>query len=373
MTNRARRYSSDQVADGGTADARLTDELDGTYSENVRARLEGWTGSAFIKVAVDSAGAIQTSGSTAAASGGTVIQGAGGTSAWKVDGSATTQPVSGTVTANAGTGPFPVSDNGGSITVDAPVATPVYARLSDGGAALIGQKAMSASLPVAIASDQAAVPISGAISVSASTVPVTDNGGSLTVDAPVGTPVFARLSDGAAALVGQKAMTASLPVAIASDQAAVPASQSGTWTVQPGNTPNTTAWKVDGSAVTQPVQEIPASSIVTAVSSAAGAAITLSIASVASQFHYISAIQIVAYNTAARTGGVTPVTVTTSNLTGSPAFTFGSAGAVGATEIQSLQISDCVKSAVAATATTIVCPATTSVIWRIIVVYRAGA
>ncbi len=34
---------------------------------------------------------------------------------------------------------------------------------------------------------------------------------------------------------------------------AIPASQSGTWTVQPGNTANTTAWKVDGSAVTQPV------------------------------------------------------------------------------------------------------------------------
>ena len=33
----------------------------------------------------------------------------------------------------------------------------------------------------------------------------------------------------------------------------VPVSQSGTWTVQPGNTANTTAWKVDGSAVTQPV------------------------------------------------------------------------------------------------------------------------
>lgn len=31
-------------------------------------------------------------------------------------------------------------------------------------------------------------------------IPMTDNGGSLTVDAPVGTPVFARLSDGAAAL-----------------------------------------------------------------------------------------------------------------------------------------------------------------------------
>lgn len=34
---------------------------------------------------------------------------------------------------------------------------------------------------------------------------------------------------------------------------AIAATQSGTWTVQPGNTANTTAWKVDGSAVTQPV------------------------------------------------------------------------------------------------------------------------
>ena len=33
----------------------------------------------------------------------------------------------------------------------------------------------------------------------------------------------------------------------------VTADQGGTWTVQPGNTANTTAWKVDGSAVTQPV------------------------------------------------------------------------------------------------------------------------
>lgn len=33
----------------------------------------------------------------------------------------------------------------------------------------------------------------------------------------------------------------------------VQSAQSGTWTVQPGNTANTTAWKVDGSAVTQPI------------------------------------------------------------------------------------------------------------------------
>lgn len=65
---------------------------------------------------------------------------------------------------------------------------------------------------------------------------------------------------------GQASMANSSPVVIASDQSAVPvsltsttitgtvaATQSGTWTVQPGNTANTTAWKVDGSAVTQPV------------------------------------------------------------------------------------------------------------------------
>lgn len=65
---------------------------------------------------------------------------------------------------------------------------------------------------------------------------------------------------------GQATMANSSPVVIASDQSAVPvsltsttitgtvaATQSGTWTVQPGNTANTTAWKVDGSAVTQPV------------------------------------------------------------------------------------------------------------------------
>jgi hypothetical protein len=52
-------------------------------------------------------------------------------------------------------------------------------------------------------------------------VHVDDNSSSLTVDAPVGTPVFARLSDGSAALIGQKAMSASLPVVLASDQSSV--------------------------------------------------------------------------------------------------------------------------------------------------------
>jgi hypothetical protein len=58
----------------------------------------------------------------------------------------TPQPVSGTVTANAGTGPFPVSDNGGSLTVDGPLT--------------------DAQLRAAV-------------------VPVGDGGGSITVDGPI--------------------------------------------------------------------------------------------------------------------------------------------------------------------------------------------
>lgn len=45
--------------------------------------------------------------------------------------------------------------------------------------------------------------------------------------------------------LGQKTSANSLGVVLASDQSAIPVSQSGTWTVQPGNTANTTAWLVD--------------------------------------------------------------------------------------------------------------------------------
>jgi hypothetical protein len=46
----------------------------------------------------------------------------------------------------------------------------------------------------------------------AAVVPVSDNAGSLTVDAPVGTPVFVRLSDGAAAIATLPVSAASLPL-----------------------------------------------------------------------------------------------------------------------------------------------------------------
>lgn len=63
-----------------------------------------------------------------------------------------------------------VDDNAGSLTVDAPVATPVFVRLSDGAAAVapalaaqlpstLGQTTMSGSVSVTVASDQTDVPV----------------------------------------------------------------------------------------------------------------------------------------------------------------------------------------------------------------------
>lgn len=70
----------------------------------------------------------------------------------------------------------------------------------------------SATLPVSGTFWQATQPVS-----IATAVPITDNAGSLTVDAPVATPVFVRLSDGTAAI-------ATLPVSLAT----VPALVAGT-------------------------------------------------------------------------------------------------------------------------------------------------
>lgn len=57
-------------------------------------------------------------------------------------------------------------------------------------------------------------------------------------------------------------LVAQQPVLLTTGAAVVGSvSQNGTWTVQPGNTANTTAWKVDGSAVTQPVSGTVTSTI----------------------------------------------------------------------------------------------------------------
>lgn len=96
-----------------------------------------------------------------------------------------------------------------------------------------GQALMAASIPVVIASNQSAIPI-------------TDNAGSITIDTTQlpAALVGARLDTNIGAwlgsttpTVGQKAMTASIPVTFASDQSALPVTQSGAWTIQQGTPP----------------------------------------------------------------------------------------------------------------------------------------
>lgn len=181
-----------------------------------------------------------------------------------------------------------------------------------GGPALVGAGADGDAVPVDVesfpdnepfnlAQVAGAATAAGIGAATASTLRVTvATDDSVTVDAPAGTPVFVRPSDGAAAQTfgtadadtgapdiqrigtmlllpgaGGPAAGGTATAPLRTDPTGTtpqPASQSGTWTVQPGNTANTTPWlasvaqggntatvtagsrlSVDGSGVTQPV------------------------------------------------------------------------------------------------------------------------
>lgn len=114
---------------------------------------------------------------------------------------------------------IPVTDNGGSLTVDA-VALPLptgastessLSALSAKLPATLGQKAMAASMAVALASDQSAIPITAA-----------------SLPLPTGASTETTLAAASAKLpatLGQKVMAASLAVALASDQSSLPTTE----------------------------------------------------------------------------------------------------------------------------------------------------
>lgn len=103
---------------------------------------------------------------------------------------------------------------------------------------------------------------------------------------------------------------------------------------------------------------------------AAGAAVTLTIpAGGAGVVNYLSFFQIVMYATAARTGSATPVVVTTTGIDGTPSFTWPTAAAIGTTFEQKYEGHAPIQGTAANTTMTIVCPATTNVIWRVTATY----
>lgn len=109
-----------------------------------------------------------------------------------------------------------------------------------------------------------------------------------------------------------------------------------------------------------------AADLVVTATGTAGAAVTMTLPAVASQFHYISLIEVTQYAGAILIAAATPITVTTTNIPGSPVFTLSAAAlGLGAVENRVYPFSSPVKSSVVNTATTIVCPASTNVIWRV--------
>jgi len=94
----------------------------------------------------------------------------------------------------------------------------------------LGQKAMAGSAPVVLASDQAAIPVT----ISSAALPT---GAATSALQTTGNTSLGTIDTSTAAIntktptVAQKTMANSSPVVIASDQSAIPASQSGTWNI----------------------------------------------------------------------------------------------------------------------------------------------
>lgn len=220
------------------------------------------------------------------------------------------------------------------------------------GNVLVGQKTMAASVPVAIASDQAPVPVSGTVAVSG-TLPISAAALPLPAGACTQT-TLAAISGQLPASLGQKVSAASQAVVLASDQGAVPVS--GPMTQAQFLTYSANLWVTGTAAV---------NTALTATLPAAGAGL----------FHYILSIKVTKLYSVVGVASGAGVIVTSTNLSGSPAWTTEQLASAAGTAVQ--VVSEVasglpMKSSVANTATTIVCPAQLQTIWRINIAYYTG-
>ena len=117
----------------------------------------------------------------------------------------------------------------------------------------------------------------------------------------------------------------------------------------------------------------PSTLLVTATA-AVGVAVTATVPAVAGLRHILDFVKVTRSATAALTASATPVLVTTTNLPGLPALTFGQdAGGIGVDKQDGFDFgSSGLAASALGTATTVVCPAYVGVIWRVTVGYRLG-
>lgn len=119
---------------------------------------------------------------------------------------------------------------------------------------------------------------------------------------------------------------------------------------------------------------LKAATLMVSTTAAVSTAVTASVPAATGLRHYIDRIDIVRSATAALTASATPIVITTTNIPGNPQFTMGSdAGGVGVDKSMVIDFgASGMAAAAAGTATTIVCPVVTGVIWRVNVTYRLG-
>ena len=128
------------------------------------------------------------------------------------------------------------------------------------------------------------------------------------------------------------------------------------------------------SSISPYVKDQKVATLMVTATAAVSTAVTATLPAVPGLRHYIDGITVVRSATAALTASATPVLVTTTNIPGAPILTFGSdVGGIGVDKQLALDFGGAGISATSiGTATTIICPAYTGVIWRINVMYRLG-
>jgi hypothetical protein len=122
------------------------------------------------------------------------------------------------------------------------------------------------------------------------------------------------------------------------------------------------------------VRDQKSATLMVSATGAASAAVTATLPAVTGLRHYIDRIWVNRSATALLTAAAAPTIVTTTNLPGTPALTFGNdAAAQGVDREQVMEFGGAGLAALlASTATTVVCPVYTGVIWRVNVAYRLG-
>ena len=130
----------------------------------------------------------------------------------------------------------------------------------------------------------------------------------------------------------------------------------------------------DCQSISPYANDTKAATLTVSATAAVSTAVTATLPAVGGLRHYIDRIDVVRSATAALTAAATPVVITTTNINGAPQLTFGSdAGGVGIDKMVSFDFGASGIAATATnTATTIVCPIYTGVIWRVNVAYRLG-